>query len=122
MPKAGDPCPSMYLCTGSDPDAVTEEFPVVQKHARYIYQKPITLDIIKEILIREKSLEPISANQGTFLTLAENSDNDPNSILYTGTFDQTPSAKLFELNTGAVLESQLRTECLRHELFSELEG
>jgi len=94
--KLMTPCPSMYLCTGSNSDALTEEFPELQKHVKYTYQKPITLEIIKAILVREKNLEPISANP------------------------EHANGNLFELNTGAVLESQLRTECLRHELLNEL--
>jgi len=103
------PVPSIYLCTGSSPQQLRDEFPQLDKLVKAVLQKPLTFEHLKTILQAESSeeektfsvQEPASGKLGLFT----------NSGLY-----KSFNTPMFDVDVGSLLANQLQFEQIKKEL------
>jgi len=109
--------PSIYLCSGSSPDVLNEEFPDLNQYIKKILQKPIGLSDIKRILQHEKN--EVSFKNQSFRRQEKNTEI--RKLLCSSGLEKTVSGKLFEINVESLLHNQLHAEYMRKDLDNDFQ-
>jgi len=104
----GVSCPAIYLCTGSDPNLLRDEYADIDNSVKGILQKPLTLNRLNLIVTSECMQQNYSHS---ILTEHETPLRTTKNRLNCG----IEKSDLFKLDVPALLTSQLKVEHTRIE-------